>query len=104
MIGYSEAKRIASEYVAAIPAHNDLGTFVLLESQTIERPIGWVFFYTSVKNPELVLGNSPFLIRRENGAMHKLGTALPAEEALQKLAKEMTADEYKLRGSSQGGN
>jgi hypothetical protein len=60
-------------------------SLVVLDKATIEKPWGWVFFYTSRLWQEtgddryLIGGNAPFIVERESGRMLVLGTALPLE-------------------------
>src|SRR5260370_41602885 len=54
----------------------------------IERPYGWVFFYTSEKYWETkdfthaVVGNGPIIFDRRTGKLHQLGTATPPDEQI----------------------
>jgi hypothetical protein len=64
------------------PAPEDLA---VLDSATIERPYGWVFFYgwrpdlPQSRDPAQALaGNAPMLVTRA-GAVHVMGTAHPVE-------------------------
>jgi hypothetical protein len=57
----------------------------LLEDNTIEDEFGWVFFYESedyIKSGsyrEMLLGNAPLMISRQDGHLHVTGTAHPVE-------------------------
>ena len=83
MISFDEALRIANEQIASMPASVPL---VLLTEHTIERPCGWVFFYTSQRyrdtgeSRHAVGGNGPFIVDRNDGSVHQLGTAYPPEQ------------------------
>jgi Immunity protein 35 len=65
-----------------LPADDEL---VVVDSATIERPWGWVFFFTSrrwLESGELryaLAGNSPVLVERASGKLISLGTARSAE-------------------------
>ncbi len=70
---------------------------VILDEHTIERPWGWVFFYTTrgMKNGNLkyaVGGNAPYIVNRSDGTLHLTGTGAPIEYFIEeyeaKLAKE----------------
>jgi hypothetical protein len=60
-------------------------SLVLLLEHTIERPFGWVFFYTSRLYRETgelkyaLAGNAPVIVDRSSGAVVATGTALPVE-------------------------
>ena len=87
MIDLDRARDIAEKYVAGKSAqlpypHNDL---IILDQRTIEKPYGWVFFYTSKSWFETrdakfaIAGNGPFLVKQENGEIQQFGTAHPVE-------------------------
>ena len=65
----------------------------MLESMTIERDFGWMFFYGS-KHPEIrLLGNAPIIIEKLNGALHVTGTGHPPEFYLDNFAKYGTLND-----------
>jgi len=92
LIDYAQARELANKVLSDFPVPEGVGSFVLLESVTLERPLGWVFFYSCTIGPELLAGNSPFMIDRQNGHVNFLGTALPVDESLPKLEKELAAE------------
>lgn len=61
---------------------------VLLDSKTMEKSFGWVFFYDSKKHAETgdfryaLAGNAPVVVTSADGAIHETGTALPLETYL----------------------
>ncbi len=61
---------------------------VILTGTTLERPVGWVFFYTSRRYAETgdlryaLYGNAPALVDRRDGSVHFLPTSRPVEDAL----------------------
>jgi hypothetical protein len=85
-----EARALALTYVdnMAIEAGLDL---VLLDSETMERSFGWVFFYDSREHAETgdfhcaLAGNAPIVVTRADGAVHVTGTALLLEEYLERF-------------------
>jgi hypothetical protein len=87
MIDYLQARTVAEEFLSTLPVPEGMGSLVLRETHTLERPVGWVFFFTSTRKAEYLVGNSPFLVHRENGGIYFLGTALPVEESLPELEK-----------------
>ena len=55
---------------------------------TVEKPYGWIFFYTSKEWLEtggrtgLIAGNGPVVVEREDGSLHPLTTAFDPETAI----------------------
>ncbi len=86
MIDHERAVALASEHLSAMPALADGDTLVLLAEHTIERPFGWVFFYSSrlwVETGDFryaLGGNAPFIVDRHSGEITLTGTARPVEE------------------------
>lgn len=75
-----DARAIASAYV------NEAGGEIqILDTETLERPFGWVFFYQSTQYLEtkslsdMLVGNAPILVDRFTGETHVAGTAQPVE-------------------------
>ena len=92
MITVIEAKSIGYQYLAKLEI--ELGISLnLIDSETIEKPFGWVFFYNSKKYLEtqsfsdMIVGNAPILISRKDGAMHETGTAEPVEYYVENFEK-----------------
>jgi len=85
-----EARAIALTYVQDVSVEADFEA-VLLDSMTMERSFGWVFFYDSKKHVETgdfqyaVAGNAPIVVTRFDGAIHVTGTALPLETYLERF-------------------
>lgn len=86
----TEATQIARDHVKRIEP--EIGCeLVLLDSKTLERQFGWVFFYDSRQHAETgdfrhaLAGNAPIVVTRHDGKIHETGTALPLEEYLQKF-------------------
>lgn len=99
-IEFGRAREIARETVAALADHHD---YVLMEDQTVERPFGWVFFYTTrgylmTRDPQhLVPGTAPFAVHRANGSVHHLATSVPPGQAI-------AIYESMLQGNAQAGD
>jgi hypothetical protein len=61
---------------------------VVIESATIEKPYGWIFFYNSrryVETGELVhalVGQGPVIVVAATGAIIELGSAIPSAAAI----------------------
>jgi hypothetical protein len=84
MIDRDTAQRIAAEEIARMkPPEGDQIT--LDDAATIERPFGWVFFYTSRRYEQtkevsnMLFGNAPFIVDRRDGSVHYTGTGRPVE-------------------------
>jgi hypothetical protein len=63
----------------------------IIESQTIEKPYGWIFFYNSrryVESGELVyalVGQGPVVVVADTREIIELGSAYPSEVAIKQL-------------------
>src|SRR5689334_11487254 len=76
------------------PAPEEL---VILDEHTIERPWGWVFFYTSRgwrdgDEQYAVGGNAPFIVDRMTGTLRATGTARPIEYYIAEYEREVEAN------------
>ena len=85
-----EARQIALDFVKAREA--DAGCeLVLVDSRTIERNFGWVFFYQSKRHIETgnisdaLAGNAPVVVTRADGRVRETGTAHGIEYYLRKF-------------------
>lgn len=91
------ARAIAEKTVAALAINHD---YVLMDDQTVERPFGWVFFYTTreylkTRDPQhLVPGTAPFVVHRRDGSIEHLATSLPPKRAID-LYEERWNDQQK---------
>jgi hypothetical protein len=58
---------------------------VIIDDHTIEAEFGWVFFWSSQlyertgKTEHALAGNAPFLVSKQDGAVHETGTANPID-------------------------
>ena len=67
---------------------------VILDEHTIERPWGWVFFYTARGWRDgdwkyAIAGNAPYMVNRSDGSMQFAGTGRPIEEYIQDYEAEL---------------
>jgi hypothetical protein len=91
MIDHAAARSLVRWRLAAMPALSPDDEWVVLEDCTIERDSGWVFFYDSRLFREtgdscyIIAGNSPFFVRRADGAVFVTGTAHPIEVYIQDI-------------------
>lgn len=85
-----EATALAWTYVRSREAETGCD-LVLLDSRTIEKSFGWVFFYDSKEHAEngdfryALAGNAPVVVTRADGVIHETGTALPLEKYLERF-------------------
>ena len=90
MINKKKAIQIAEEWVKKESAQYDL---VLLHEHTLEFESGWVFFYQTKEYVEtgditqMVGGNAPIIIDKNDGSLHVTGTALPVEKYIRDYMK-----------------
>ncbi len=86
MITRNQAKALAETYLSSFTDEAETeGEVVVVDSATIERAFGWVFFYQSrsyLETGELthqLAGNSPLIVNRYSGEITSTGTAHPTE-------------------------
>ncbi|WP_343639681.1 YrhB domain-containing protein [Roseateles sp.] len=86
MLNYEDAIATAEKELANADDLPGGDSLVLLLQHTIERPFGWVFFYTSRLYRETgearyaLAGNAPFIVNRRSGEVVITGTARPVEQ------------------------
>ena len=62
---------------------------VIIETSTIEKDYGWIFFYNSKKYVEtknsrhFLAGNGPIVVEKADGSIHKLGSAGGAQHQIE---------------------
>jgi len=71
------------------------GRVVIIDSATIHKNYGWVFFYQSERFlktdnfSDMLVGNAPIIVMRVKGDVIVLGpTAYTIEEAIERFEKE----------------
>lgn len=85
-ISKDRALEIARQEVASLSGQHD---FVIVEDQTVERPFGWVFFYTTRQYLQtgnrnyLVPGTAPLVVLRADGSIEHLATSVPPARAIE---------------------
>ena len=77
---------------------------VLLDEHTIERPWGWVFFYTTRgwrdgDTRYAVGGNAPYIVNRFDGSLRLTGTAVPIEHYIEEYEAELAKAKVAESGS-----
>ena len=85
MLSEQDAIAVVERELAKFEPLPEGDTWVMQLQHTIERPIGWVFFYGSKlfaqtgEFKHAVAGNSPFIVNRNTGKVVSIGTARPVE-------------------------
>jgi hypothetical protein len=86
LITFDEARKAAQAELDGMSARAFGGlVFVLLDSETLTEPYGWVFFYDSQQHVESqafddsLLRNAPLLVLRDTGEVRLPGTARSTE-------------------------
>lgn len=90
----AEAKRLVQDYLNRLyPPEDGRPAVTTVESETVERPYGWFFFYNTVKALQTenmdhsLIGNGPILVRRGDGrivefsSFYSVNAAVTAYEA-----------------------
>lgn len=96
MINKEDAKNIVIRRISGYELSDD--EYIILDSETIEKNWGWVFFYTPKKWHETndikyaVAGNAPLMVLRENGKVLVTGTAHATEYYIERF--EATGDPH----------
>ena len=86
-----DATRIALEYIERLTRRSGC-ELALLETETLEKSFGWIFFYESksyLQSRELrdaVVGNAPIVVAKSDGRVHVTGTAHSIEYYIAQLA------------------
>lgn len=87
MVNFSEAVEKATEYLK----NTDIPVVITLQGRF---PEGWFFCFQSREYLETgefsaqLVGNSPFLVDKDTGEIHELGTAYPIEKYLQEYEEK----------------
>ena len=86
MLTFEKARQLVAEQICQQPDWlPPADKLIIVDSATIERTWGWIFFYTSklwveTENIHYALaGNSPVLVERKSGRLIPTGTAHPIE-------------------------
>jgi immunity protein 35 of polymorphic toxin system len=90
----AEARQRAAEHLRSTIGDN----VALLDAETLDTDVGWVFFYESVDYlrsgdfRDALAGNAPIVVDKASGQLHVTGTAEPLEVYLDRLRHERAAD------------
>ena len=95
MLNFQQAREIAEQTVAGYLLDDD--ACQIIESATLERAYGWVFFYQSRSYLEsgnelqMLVGNAPLIINKFTGSVTLTGTALPIEHYLSQYESHLAS-------------
>src|SRR5262245_44978788 len=84
MVTRAEARRIADEFINR-PYNVEGDLLEILDSLTMERAYGWIFFYDSTRHiytgdpRHMLAGNGPVLVEKDGGRVIQFGSARPPE-------------------------
>jgi hypothetical protein len=96
---YEQALRLVIAYVDVATD----GGAIVLESETIDKPYGWVFFYQSREAVESgdplkgYAGNAPLIFNRVFGEYHVTGTAMPIEHYIQEYERALPPTHLEMK-------
>lgn len=88
MFTLQDAKNKIEEYIDFLNAvykqnYPELELQIIIENKsTLENELGWIFFYQSDNEKNLIAGNGPVFIDNKLLDMYQFGTALKPEEYL----------------------
>lgn len=88
MLTKEAARAAALNYVWGIAYDRTDDELVLVDDATMEKPYGWIFFYSSKRWREtgdasyVLTGNAPFLVEKESGNVVIFPPAHALEEAI----------------------
>ena len=95
MLKLQQAREIAEQTIGRYLLEDD--ACQIIESATLERPYGWVFFYQSRSYLEsgdeirMLAGNAPLIINKLTGSVNLTGTALPIEHYLSQYESQLAS-------------
>ena len=81
MLNYEDAVAAVEKQLAKVDDLPEGDSLVLVSEHTIERPFGWVFFYTSRLYSDTgdikyaLAGNAPLIVNLSSGEVVATGTA-----------------------------
>lgn len=99
MITIDQALQLVSARLQQMGSPSD--PFVVIETSTIEKSYGWVFFYNSKKFVESgisryrLAGNGPVIVNKETGAVEFYGSNKPVEQIIEEYERRLNGQELK---------
>ena len=75
---YKQAYELAATWVRIMTDDR----MTINDELTIKKPYGWVFFYKSRVEEEIIVGNAPIIVDRIDGEIRVTGTARPIQSYL----------------------
>ncbi len=92
MLTKPEALELVSKKLLQMSTSDD--PFVVVDTDTIERPFGWVFFYNSKKFLETgeftfrLAGNGPVIVDKHGGTVEFFGVSRPPLEIVEEYERK----------------
>lgn len=86
MVNLDEARLLVEAEILQDPPYEANLRLEVIDSRTIEKEWGWVFFYDSAEHirtgddKHLIAGNAPIIVNRNSGQLIVTGTAWPVEK------------------------
>ena len=106
-IGAPQARELVARQIEAkdveLPEGDEL---IILDAATIEKPWGWVFFYTSRLWHETrdiryaIAGNAPYIVYRHDGSIHPTRASCRLERCIFAHEKALLGDRVPKNGRS----
>ncbi len=92
-MNFSDAKALAQSYVRESERVSGV-PLKLIEEDTMEWNLGWVFFYDvdEAKSRELIAGNGPLLVDKQTGMIHACRPGYPIEAYIQAYERTGSVD------------
>ena len=94
-MNYKEAKELVEKEIEKSITPSDPIEPVVIDSETIEKEWGWVFFYQDKQYLDTgdtsfaLVGNAPYLVNRLSGEITITGTANPIEEYIREYEEKL---------------
>ena len=95
MLTREEARQLVYARInAEDPSAEQTAELAIIDSETIEKEYGWVFFYQTkeyLKTGDIVdtlVGNAPYIVNKYTGEVIETGTAYPIEDYIAKYEEE----------------
>lgn len=84
MINKEQAEKIVYKHLALLEKESGV-QLKLINTETIEKEFGWIFFYNSKKYIEtgefryMLAGNAPIIVNKKDGSLYETGTSQPID-------------------------
>lgn len=88
----ADARKIVRAFIDTLERYSQ-GGLEIVDSATIEKPYGWIYFYNSRRFLETrdmihgIAGNGPLVVLAASGEVVTLGTARRSEDAIREFER-----------------